>query len=487
MSAAVPTPSSTEHHAPTAPRDAGAVLRDPAVDAGEGDRPGRRVRPRRALVVALLMAVMVISVLDKSIFAFAGPQIIDELALSPEQFGFVGSAFFFLYSVSGLLVGFLANRWPARWILSGMSLVWMLAQLATAAAGGFSALVASRMLLGAGCGPGTAVTQHACFKWYAPRERVVPAAMIQVAIMLGAVAGALSLPLLIQKLGWRNAYLILAGVGLAWLLLWQVFGREGAEGDAVDHGPARIPDGHGDLAPRVHHGDPANATAPAQGQSTAASAVPASYRRLLLNRSFVVVTLAGFCSYLPTALIYSWVPVYLQRGLGLTPTQSGLMVMVATVGVILLNLIVSSLSQRALQRGVSVRAAMVAPPMLACVLSGVALAAIGLTTRPLAATLALFVVGSMLVNLLPAFSNSIVAFIAPEARRASMLAIHIGLMTSAGMLAPHGVGVAVAHFGGDIARGFELALGGFGLALIAAGVIGWRFIDPERSRRATSG
>ncbi|WP_273490551.1 MFS transporter [Roseateles chitosanitabidus] len=497
----MPTPSSTEHHAPTAPRDAGAVLRDPAVDAGEGDRPGRRVRPRRALVVALLMAVMVISVLDKSIFAFAGPQIIDELALSPEQFGFVGSAFFFLYSVSGLLVGFLANRWPARWILSGMSLVWMLAQLATAAAGGFSALVASRMLLGAGCGPGTAVTQHACFKWYAPRERVVPAAMIQVAIMLGAVAGALSLPLLIQKLGWRNAYLILAGVGLAWLLLWQVFGREGAEGDAVDHGPARIPDGHGDRAPRVHQGDPANATAPAptptpapaqeqeqeQEQASAASAVPASYRRLLLNRSFVVVTLAGFCSYLPTALIYSWVPVYLQRGLGLTPTQSGLMVMVATVGVILLNLIVSSLSQRALQRGVSVRAAMVAPPMLACVLSGVALAAIGFTARPLAATLALFVVGSMLVNLLPAFSNSIVAFIAPEARRASMLAIHIGLMTSAGMLAPHGVGVAVAHFGGDIARGFELALGGFGLALIAAGVIGWRFIDPERSRRATSG
>lgn len=415
------------------------------------------VPPRRALVVALLMAVMVISVLDKSIFAFAGPQIIDELALTPEQFGFVGSAFFFLYSVSGLLVGFLANRWPARWILSGMSLVWMLAQLATAAAGSFAALVASRMVLGAGCGPGTAVTQHACFKWYAPRERVLPAALIQVAIMLGAVAGALSLPLLIQKLGWRNAYLILASVGLAWLLLWQVFGREGTQGDAMTT------------------------------DASASASASASYRRLLLNRSFVVVTLAGFCSYLPTALIYSWVPVYLQRGLGLTPTQSGLMVMVATVGVIVLNLIVSALSQRALHRGVSVRTAMVLPPMIASVLSGIALAAIGFTARPLAATLTLFVIGSMLVNLLPAFCNSIVAFIAPQARRASMLAIHIGLMTSAGMLAPHVVGVAVTHFGGDIARGFELALGGFGIALIAAGLIGWRFIDPERSRHDIAG
>lgn len=54
----------------------------------------------RLLVIALLMAVMVISVLDKAIFAFAGVQIVDELKLSPEQFGFVGSAFFFLYSLS---------------------------------------------------------------------------------------------------------------------------------------------------------------------------------------------------------------------------------------------------------------------------------------------------------------------------------------------------------------------------------------------------
>lgn len=50
---------------------------------------------RRGLIVLMLMAVMVISVLDKTIFAFAGPQIIDELRLSPEQFGFIGSAFFF--------------------------------------------------------------------------------------------------------------------------------------------------------------------------------------------------------------------------------------------------------------------------------------------------------------------------------------------------------------------------------------------------------
>jgi len=404
---------------------------------------------QRGLVVALLMAVMVISVLDKTIFAFAGPQIIDELQLSPEHYGFVSSAFFFLYSVSGILVGFLANRLPSRWILTCMSLVWMLAQLLTALSSTLTTLVASRMLLGIGCGPGTAVTQHACFKWYASRERVLPSALIQVAIMLGAILGAVALPLVIEQLGWRVGYLILAGIGLVWLVLWQVYGREG---------------NHDDSSHTIGNGT-------------------VSYRRLLLNRTFIVITLAGFCSYLPTALVYSWLPVYLQKGQGLTPMQSGYVVMLATVGVILLNLIVSSLSQSALKRGVGVRRAMVAPPMLACLLGGGAMAAMGFFEQGLNQTLALYLVGCVLVNLLPAFANSIVAFIAPTRQRGSMLAIHIGLMTSAGMFAPYLVGRNIEWANGDIIQGFESAVGLIGLAMVAAGLLGLLLIDPERSRR----
>lgn len=404
---------------------------------------------KRALVVTMLMAVLVISVLDKTIFAFAGPQIIDELKLSPEQFGFIGSAFFFLYSISGVLVGFLANRLPSRWILSGMSVVWMAAQILTAISTSFYALVASRMLLGAGCGPGTAVTQHAAFKWYAPRDRVLPAAWVQVAIMLGAIAGALTLPLLIQHLGWRFGYLLLAGIGLVWLVLWLLVGREGQHDEAAGE----------------------------NGGGTA------SYRHLLLNRTFAFVTFAGFCTYLPTALIYSWVPTYLQKGLGMTPMQSGYVVMAATVGVIILNLVVSGLSQRALKRGASVRLAMALPPAIACLIGGVAMSLMGFFEQGMTLTIVLYLVGGIVVNLVPAFANSAVAYIAPAKQRGSMLAIHIGLMTSAGMLAPHVVGQAIGWQGDDLVKGFELAVGLFGLVLIVGGLLALRLVDPERSRR----
>ena len=407
---------------------------------------------RRPLVVALLMTVVIISVLDKTIFAFAGPQIIDELKLTPAQFGFISSAFFFLYSISGVLVGFLANRMPSRWILSGMALVWMTAQLLAALSTSFFTLLASRVLLGAGCGPGTAVTQHACFKWYTSRERVLPAALIQVAIMLGAIAGAVALPKLIEQYGWRTGYVLLAGVGLVWLLLWQRYGREGQHDDTRDT--------QGDLLPTL------------------------PYKRLLLNRTFVCITLVAFCSYLPNALLYSWLPTYLQRGLGMTPMQSGYLVLATTLGVIFINLLVSSLAQRAMKRGASIRKAMVVPPLLACLVAAVTYILMGFTNTSLTVTLGFFLLGSILLNLLSAFGFSIVAHIAPARQRGSMLAIHIALLTTAGMLAPVLVGQAIGWQNGDLVSGFELAIGLFGIALLVFSLLGLALIDPERSRRA---
>jgi len=404
---------------------------------------------RRNLVLVLLMSVMVISVLDKSIFAFAGAQIIEELKLTPAEFGFIGSAFFFLYSLSGVAVGFLANRFPSRWILVGMSLVWMVSQLLVSVSSTFMALVASRLLLGAGTGPGTAVTQHACFKWFGPTERVMPSSLIQVSIMLGAILAAVSLPFMIAQVGWRMAYLALAALGLVWMLLWLAFGREGSHSDA----PAAAPDG------------------PLPG-----------YRRLLLNRTFLCITLVGFVGYLPNALVYSWVPVYLQKGLGLTPMQAGYTVMCVTLAVILCNLLVSALSQRALKRGASVQQAMVALPLACCLVAGLAFVLMSQAHGHLAATLALYAVGAVLINLLPTFANTIVAYIAPEARRGSMLSIHIGGLTSAGMLAPWMVGQMIASKGGDIAHGFEASLALIGVAILISSLLGLWLVRPAWTR-----
>src|SRR5699024_2102100 len=137
----------------------------------------------------------------------------------------------------------------------------------------------------------------------------------------------------------------------------------------------------------------------------------------------------------------------------------------------------------ALKRGANVRNAMVIPPLLACLAAAVAYITMGFTATSLAVTLGLFLAGSILLNLLSAFGFSIVAFIAPARQRASMLAIHIALLTSSGMLAPLVVGQAIGWKNGDLAAGFEMAIGLFGVMLLVITMIGLVLIDPERSRR----
>lgn len=406
--------------------------------------------PRRRLVIGLLMAVMVISVLDKTIFAFAGPQIIDQLHLSAEQFGFVGSAFFFLYSLSGIAVGFVANRVPTRWILSLMALVWTSAQLLVTFAGGLGALTASRLLLGAGCGPGTAVTQHASFKWYPAEKQVLPASLLQVSIMLGGLVGAIALPLIIGHLGWRSAYLILAGLSLAWMLAWWLLGAEGNQG---------------------------------AGTEAAASGPWVPYRHLLLNRTFAWISLMCFLAYLPNALSFSWSAVYLQKGLGLSSLQAGYVLFIATLSIIVINLLLSALSQRLLKGGASVRRSLVLPPMACCILGGLAFCALGLFSQGLTLKLTCYVLGGVLLNGVFAFGMTITSHISPVQQRGAMLAIHVGSMTLSGMLAPWAVGRLVTLLDNDIARGFETALHGIGLTAVVCAALGLYVITPAQTRQ----
>src|ERR1700742_4770411 len=79
-------------------------------------------------ITFLLFLFMLVNFADKIVVGLAGVPIMTELKLEPEQFGLLGSAFFFLFSISAVAVGFLANRVATRWVLLALGIVWALAQ-----------------------------------------------------------------------------------------------------------------------------------------------------------------------------------------------------------------------------------------------------------------------------------------------------------------------------------------------------------------------
>ena len=72
----------------------------------------------------MLTWLSVVNFLDKIVLGLVAVPLMAELRLSAQQFGLVASAFFWLFSVSTIGVGFLANHIPTRWLLLGMGVLW---------------------------------------------------------------------------------------------------------------------------------------------------------------------------------------------------------------------------------------------------------------------------------------------------------------------------------------------------------------------------
>src|SRR5438477_7566425 len=203
------------------------------------DRTGT---PKEAwLIVALLFLFMLINFADKAVIGIAAVPIMQELQLSPRQFGLFGSSFYLLFAVSAIVTGFIVNRVQTRWALLAMGLVWALTQFPMLGTVGFGTLVACRVALGAGEGPAGPVALHSTYKWFPNELRTLPTAIIVQGGAFGVLLALPSLNWIIVHYSWHWAFGVLGIVGLGWSALWLALGREGSLAAGAAIGGAPIP------------------------------------------------------------------------------------------------------------------------------------------------------------------------------------------------------------------------------------------------------
>src|SRR6516162_4702128 len=201
-----------------ASRSASPAIRETAVRLRGATTTPQAAAPKQAwLLVGLLFLFMLINFADKAVIGIAAVPIMQELQLSPRQFGLIGSSFFLLFSVSAIVTGFIVNRVQTRWALLTMGLVWALTQFPMLGAVGFATLVACRVALGAGEGPAYPVALHSTYKWFPNELRTLPTAVIAQGAGIGIMV----------KYSWHWAFGVLGIAGLAWAAAWLVLGREG--------------------------------------------------------------------------------------------------------------------------------------------------------------------------------------------------------------------------------------------------------------------
>src|ERR1700736_3342428 len=310
-----------------ASRSTSAKIRETAVRYSGATKTHQRETPKGAwLVVALLFLFMLINFADKAVIGIAAVPIMQELQLSPRQFGLLGSSFYLLFAVSAIVTGFTVNRVQTRWALLTMGLVWALTQFPMLGTVGFATLVACRVALGAGEGPATPVALHSAYKWFPNELRTLPTAVI---VQGGAIGVMLALPLLdwvIVRWTWHWAFGSLGLVGLVWCALWLLFGRAGS----LDSESARAKD-------------------------AAQSSLRIGYTPLLLSPTILACWAATFGANWALSLALSWQGAYLIKGLGLAQSAIGFLGALTAGGSAVVMLATGWYSQRLLSRGVSSR------------------------------------------------------------------------------------------------------------------------------------
>jgi MFS transporter, ACS family, D-galactonate transporter len=430
-------------------RSAGVEVQETAVRPGGGTSADRIRTPEGAwLIVALLFSFMLINFADKTVIGIAAVPIMQELKLSPSEFGLVGSSFYLLFALSAIVTGFVVNRVQTRWVLVAMGLIWALTQFPMMGAAGFGTLVACRIALGAGEGPAAPVALHSAYKWFPNELRTLPTAVI---VQGGGIGIMVALPLLnwvIVHYSWHWAFGVLGIAGLVWTAAWLALGREGSlASDAGATGAAPTPS-------RV------------------------SYGTLVFNPTMLASWCAAFGAQWGLSQALSWQGAFLIKGLGLTQGSIGLLGPLPAGASVVAMLAAGWYSQRLLTGGSSSRVAR-------GILGGgcVALGGLALVLMPylpgVPIKIALTTIGLALPSVIYVISNAVVAENTPAAQRGALLAIGTAVGTSAGLLAPYVMGSLIENAATPL-EGFNTGFIICGVIMLVGGTIGMALIRPER-------
>src|SRR6202166_2726880 len=398
-------------------------------------------------ITFLLFLFMLVNFADKIVVGLAGVPIMTELKLEPEQFGLLGSAFFFLFSISAIAVGFLVNRVATRWVLLVLAVIWALAQFPMVGTVSFSTLLICRVILGAGEGPAGAVAVHAIYKWFPDEKRTLPTAILSQGSAFGVIFAVPLLNWVIVNYSWHYAFGALGVVGLMWVVAWLIIGKEG---------------------PLV------------QTAAMAAADPRVPYFQLLTSRTFLGCCAATFRAYLALSLGLTWFTPFIVKGLGFSQLDAGWISVLPWVFGATIVLLTGWISQVMMARGYTTRGARGVLGSVPLIVGGSILATLPYV-HGAGLQVALLVVGSGLCGSIYVVCAPMLGEFTPVSQRGAVIAIYGAIYTLAGIVAPAVMGKVIQNAGGML-EGYMTGFTINAVIMIASGLLGLLLLWPNTER-----
>jgi MFS family permease len=257
-------------------------------------------------IAALLAGSVFVNYYDRNVVALATKPIEDAFHLSLGTMGIVLSAFGWSYLVVQIPVGALLDRVGVKWLNRIGILVWAIASILPALAGGLGLILIARLLLGVAESPVYPGAAKATSRWFPRHERGKPTSMFDAAMRISTVTGAPLLALIMSAWGWRAGFYFLGVLSGVFAVIWWAFYRDPGEHPTVS----------------------AEELSYIESDQDTARARDVNYARavgyLLRQRKIWAMTIGFSCYAYSGYLLANWLPGYLEDSMGMSVLKAGM-------------------------------------------------------------------------------------------------------------------------------------------------------------------
>jgi MFS transporter, ACS family, glucarate transporter len=286
---------------------------------------------KRHGVLGLLCVVSVITFLDRLAIPVAESGIRGELHLTPDQWGWVLSAYVLANAIFEIPSGALGDKNGQRLELTRISVWWSGFTAGTGWCRTFVQMAGTRFLFGVGAAGAYPNAAGVISRWFPKKEHAKAQGFVWGASRLGGALAPLLLVPLLRYLGWRAIFWVLGGVGVVWAAVWWTWFR---------NTPEEMPGiTQAELA-EIRGG----------GFASAEERFGVPWRRLFALPQLWLVATAYFCYAWGSWFYFGWFTTWLVRGAGFSVGQMGVFASFPFVMGLLGNLAGGALSERLVER-----------------------------------------------------------------------------------------------------------------------------------------
>ena len=274
---------------------------------------------RKNVILTMLVILGMVTFLDRINISVAGSSIMQDLNLSPAQWGWVQSAFILSYGLMQIPMGALGDRFGHRNILAAIVLWWSAFTAFTGMAGGLMSLLVIRFMFGIGEAGSSPCSTGVISRWFEKDEVGKAQGYVWAASRMGGALTPFVVIPVMMTVGWRAAFYLLGALGIIWAIVWWLYYKDTIGTivtiDTIETEKPRLP-----------------------------------WSSILYNRQFWLICGMYFFYAFGSWFFFSWFPTFMELGRGFDKTELTYAVAVPFIMSMIGNIAGGHLTDRLTQR-----------------------------------------------------------------------------------------------------------------------------------------